>query len=139
MKRSILFLLLLCFGCSSKPKAPAVQISLVNNNRSVEFKGLDYAVVNEINRDSVQGVWQGLIPVYRMPVDTDMKDYQPVQPGTYRLKDRSVVFTPDTPFAKGKFYFLRYYRFSQDQSMWDFIKTKKKLGHTPYIDLIFKQ
>jgi hypothetical protein len=139
MKKSVWIFLLLCFGCTHQPKQPAVHLTLINNNQSVEFKGLDYAITGEINRDSVPGIWQGLIPVYRMPADTDMKDYQKPLPGQYRLKDSAVVFTPDTPFVKNQTYFVRYFKFDGGNDSWDIIKGKKKLGKTAYTDLIFKQ
>ncbi len=77
MKKLVWLFLLICVGCTHQPKQPTVHIALINNNRSIEFKGLDDAITGELNRDSVPGIWQGLIPVYRMPADTDMKDYQP--------------------------------------------------------------
>lgn len=131
--------LLLFFGCATKPKAPPVHINLINNNRSVKFKGLDYAVISEIDRDSVFGTWENLLPVFRMPADTNLKNYQPVQPGSYQLKDSTVVFTPDTPFTKGQIYFVRYFEFDKGDNIWDYIKGKKKLGKIPYTDLIFKK
>jgi len=136
VKKLAWFPLLFCLACSPKPKIPPVHISLIDIDRSVSFKGLDYAVMHEINRDS--GVWQNLLPVYRMPADTDLKNYQPAQPGTYRLKDSAIVFTPDTPFANGQTYFMRYYQFGEGNTAMDFIKGRKKLGNTQYIDLIFK-
>jgi len=139
MKKTALLLLLLVFACSHKPQAPVVHISLINNNRSIKFTGLDYAIISEINRDTVQGMWQGLAPVFRMPADTDMKDYQPAVNGKYKLIDSAVVFTPDTPFVKNQTYFVRYFEFGDRGSTWDFVKDKKKLGKTPYIDVIFKQ
>jgi hypothetical protein len=131
-------ILLLCLGCSPKPQPAVIKVTLVDSGRSVKFAGLDYAVISEINRDTAAGLWQGLIPVYRMPADTDVKDYQPVQPGKYALKDKAVIFTPDTPFAKNQTYFMRYYRFDSGDNTWDFITGKKKLGHPGHTDLIFK-
>jgi hypothetical protein len=139
MNRFAVLFILFFFGCASKPKAPSVHISLINNNRSVKFKGLDYAVISEIDRDSVFGTWENLLPVFRMPADTDLKNYQSVQPGSYQLKDSTVVFTPDTPFTKGQIYFVRYFEFDKGDNIWDYIKGKKKLGKIPYIDLIFKK
>jgi hypothetical protein len=139
MNRFAVLFILLLFGCTSKPRAPSVQISLINNNRSVKFKGLDYAMISEIDRDSVFGTWENLLPVFRMPSDTDLKNYQPIQPGLYQLKDSAVVFTPDTPFTKGQIYFVRYFEFDKGDNIWDYIKGKKKIGKIPYIDLIFKK
>lgn len=137
MKRLGWFPLLFCLACTPKPKTLPVHIGLVNNNRSVSFKGLDYGVMREISRDS--GAWQNLLPVYRMPADTDLKNYQPAQPGSYLLKDSAIVFTPDTLFAKGQIYFIRFYQFGEGNTAMDFIKGRKKLGNPHYIDLIFKQ
>ena len=101
------------------------------------FKGLDYAVINEINRDSVTGVWETLLPVYKMPADTDMKNYQPVQQGKYLLKDSAVVFMPDTPFVKSRQYFMRFYQFGDGVTAADFITGKKQLGKVPYTDFVW--
>lgn len=137
MKKAALILLLFCFACSSKPKAPVVHISLTDSNHAVKVKGLDYAIVSEIGRDSIPGIWENFLPVYRMPADTDLKNYQPIQHGLYTLKDSAVVFTPDTPFVKGHTYFMRYYQF-KGENVWDFIKGKKRLGAVQYSDLVIK-
>ena len=129
--------LLLCFGCSQKSKTSVVKVDVVDSGRSVKFTGLDNAIMEEISRDSSKGIWQALIPVFRMPADTDLKSYQPAQPGTYRLQDKAIVFTPDTPFVKGRIYFMRYYRFGGTDNMWDYVRGKSKLGRIPYTDLVF--
>jgi hypothetical protein len=134
-----LFSIILFIGCTHKPRTAGVHASLVNNKSSVEFKGLDYAIISEINRDSVPGIWQNLLPVFKMPVDTDLKNYQPMQPGRYQLLDSAVVFTPDTPFVKGQTYFIRYFEFGENSDKWAYIRGIKKLGKIPYKDLIFKQ
>ena len=138
MNRLLPISLFFCLGCSSAPKAPLVKVSPVNNNHSVKFSGLDYAIIGEISRDSVAGIWQRIIPVFRMPADTGMKDYQHAQPGVYQLKDSAVVFTPDTPFVKNGDYFVRYYQFGKVGGAWGYIRGKAKLGKTRYMDLIFK-
>jgi len=137
MKKTAWLLLILCFACNQKPKAPPVHISLINNKQSVKFTGLDNTIVNEISRDTVREVWQTLLPVYKMPADSDLKNYQPVQPGAYAVKDSAVVFTPDTPFVRGHAYFMRYYRF-KGENMWDYIQGKKRLGNVEHIDLVVK-
>lgn len=95
--------------------------------------------MQDIARDSDKNVWQNLVPVYRMPADTDMKNYQPVQPGQYLLKDSAVVFTPDTPFVKGQTYFVRNYRLGEGATLMDYIKGRSQPGKVHFIDLIFKQ
>ncbi|MEO6849253.1 MAG: hypothetical protein ABI203_11290 [Mucilaginibacter sp.] len=73
-----------------------------------------------------------------MPADTDLKDYQPAQPGQYLLKDDAVVFRPDTPFKKGQVYFLRYYQYDKNENVWQYVKHRKRPGTAVYTDLIFK-
>ncbi|HEY8929862.1 MAG TPA: hypothetical protein VIM55_11760 [Mucilaginibacter sp.] len=137
MKKTAWVLLLSLCACTNKTKAPLVHVSLTDSNRSIRFSGLDLAVINEINRDSVPEVWETLVPVFRMPKDTDLKNYQPVQHGKYVLKDSSIVFTPDIPFVKGQKYFTRCYRF-EGNGIWDYIKGKKRLGDTEYSDVVVK-
>ncbi|RYU87916.1 hypothetical protein EWM62_15600 [Mucilaginibacter terrigena] len=139
MKKLSYLLVLLALACTPAKHPAAVQISLINNKQSIQLKGLDYAVMQDIARDTLNDVWQSLVAVYRMPADTDLKNYQPVQPGRYLLKDSVVVFTPDTPFVKGQTYFIRNYRLGEGAKLIDYIKGRSQPGKTHFIDLIFKQ
>ena len=134
-----MIILLIAVGCKRKDNAPAIQISLIDSNKNLKISGLDYAIVQDINRDTTANVWQNLIQVYRMPADTDMKDYQPIQPGKYMVKDSAVVFIPDTPFDVHQTYFMRYYQYDKGSSAWDYIKNHQKPDKKQYQDLIFKQ
>jgi len=138
MKKYTWFLLLFCLGCTYQTPVPAVRISLVNNKQSLKITGIDPVIMHDINRDSVSA-WQSLFAVYRMPADTELKNYQPVQPGKYQLADSVLVFTPDTPFIKQQTYFIRYYNYAGNKSVWDYIKGKTKAGQLHFTDLIFKQ
>lgn len=133
-----LLLMLICFGCKEHPRKADIKLSLADSNRSVQISGFDRAIINDIGRDSANDVWQSLLPVYKMPADTDMKDYQNTQPGKYAIKDSLVVFTPDTSFKKGQIYFLRYYQYDNSKDAWQYIRTKKRLGSLSYKDLLFK-
>jgi hypothetical protein len=141
MRRIALFVTLVIsiISCSPEKHPPVMHISLINGNRSVRFNGLDQAVMQEIARDSSANIWQSLVPVYRMPADTDLKNYQPVQPGIYKLKDSTLVFTPDTPFVKGQVYFVRNYLFGEGLSLKDYVRGVNKPGKLHFTDLIFKQ
>ena len=138
MKNSVLLLLLIFIGCKQS-NAPAIIISLIDSNKTLKISGLDYAIVQDINRDTTTNVWQNLIQIYCMPADTDMKDFQPIQPGKYMVKDSAVVFVPDTPFKPHQTYFMRYYRYDKGSTAWDYIKNHQKPGKKQYQDLIFKQ
>jgi len=138
MKKSVLVLAMILLGCRSGKHHDIIKISLVDSS-SLKVTGIDNDILQEINRDTITTVWLSLIPVYRMPADTDMKDFQKPQPGKYVVEDNAVVFTPDTPFAKQCAYFVRYYQHGTGNSEWDVIEQQKKLGKIPYIDLIFKR
>jgi len=99
---------------------------------------LDYAIVQDINRDTTTNIWQNLIQIYRMPADTDMKDFQHAQPGKYGVKDSVIIFTPDTPFTQHQTYFARYYYYDRGSTAWDYIKNKQKPGKKQHQDVIFK-
>lgn len=139
MNKYLVVIIFLIAACTPAKHPAAVSISLINNGQSVQFKGVDYVVMQDIGRDTNKDVWQSLVPVYRMPADTDMKSYQPVQPGRYQLKDSVVVFTPDTPFVKGQTYFVRNYRLGEGATLIDYIKSRSQPGKVRFIDLIFKQ
>lgn len=137
MKRSILLLLLVLTGCTSHAPELRVTVKLLDSNRSIQIAGFDSAVIDDIGRDTTAGVWQNLLPVYKMPADTDMKDFQQAQPGKYRVKDSLVVFIPDTPFRKGQAYFLRYFDYQGVKHAWQVIGGKNRLGAAKHRDLVF--
>lgn len=139
MKKLIFLLTLLFSACSPPEQRVNISIALINNNQSLQFKGLDPSIMGEINRDSSGQGWLGLIPVYRMPADTNMKSFQPEQPGKYRMANSTVVFTPDTPFVKGQAYFVRWHHVDDNAKPSDFLKGNRQLGRTRFTDLIFKQ
>jgi hypothetical protein len=138
MKRAALYLILMiCWGCARKQGKLNLTINFADGNSSVKISGFDKAVIADIARDTANNVWQSLLPVYKMPVDTDMKDYQQEQPGKYRFADTAVVFIPDTPFRKGQVYFLRYYPHTESEDAWQYIKDKKRPGTLSHKDLVF--
>jgi len=132
-------LLLLLFSCTPKPQRNNIIISFSPDKQSLQFKGLDPAVAGEVSRDTLGNGWQTLVPVYRMPADTDMMSYQPIQPGKYQLADSVVIFTPDTPFVAGQEYFVRWYHFDKGKKATDYLRGQLRPGQTQFTDLIFKQ
>ena len=135
---SALFLML-AFSCSSPKHHTNIQIALINNKKALQFKGLDPSIMGEISRDSTGNGWLGLVPVYKMPADTDLKTFQPEQPGKYEIADSTLVFTPDTPFVQGQVYFVRWHHVDDNAKPTDFLQGKRQLGQTGFTDLIFKQ
>ncbi|MFD0751017.1 hypothetical protein ACFQZS_12750 [Mucilaginibacter calamicampi] len=135
MKKIYPLLLLLYFGCS-KPQPVKIKAELVAKKSILAISGLDSVILNDIARDSIAN-WQSVFPVYRMPVDTDMKDYQNEQPGNYWVNKGTLFFQPDTAFKPHQPYFLRYYDHSTGKEAWDYIKNNNQKGATAYTDLTF--
>jgi hypothetical protein len=138
MKKIYLLFLLFCLGCGDKAKVTSIHISLTNNKQSLKIMGIDPVIMQDINRDTVSA-WQSLFAIYRMPADTDLKNYQPVQLGKYQLKNNAVIFTPDTPFTQPQTYFLRYYNYEGNKSVWDYIQGKTHVSQLHYNDVNFKR
>ena len=139
MRRVSLLILMFCLGCAHHAPKINIAINLTDSNKSLKISGFDEAVVTDIAQNDNDNVWQALLRVYKMPADTDMKDFQRPQPGNYHLSGSAVIFTPDTPFINGQTYFLRCYQFGKGKSTWDMIKGKQKLGSQAYTDLTFKK
>ncbi len=137
MKKLPLIILLFCFGCTTKPSGPQIKIGLVDSGKALKITGLNYAVMQDVISDTTNS-WENLLEIYRMPADTDMKDFQPLQLGKYQLKDSALVFSPDTPFIRQQAYFLRYYHFDETGGISGFIKHERKAGKIDHTDLIFK-
>jgi hypothetical protein len=129
-------LVILFYGCASHT-ARSIKITLKNNSMYIQATGIDAAMFAEMQRDS--GSLQTLMPVFRMPRDTDMKDYQRPQPGVYKMEVSAIIFTPDTPFTTGNTYFLRFYDFAPAKTASEIIRSRRKLGSKVYTDLSFKK
>jgi len=129
--------MLIAFGCKNNVPQPIIYLNLIDSNRSLKVTGVDSIILNDIDRDTVKN-WQSLFAISRLPADIDLKDYQPTQPGRYRVSKGAVIFTPDTPFVKQQCYFLRYYDHAGNKSTWDYIRGRTKPGQLHYTDLIFK-
>ena len=140
MKKNVCFiwLVLMCLSCMHRTPTANIRIGLVDSNRAVQISGFDRAIIEDIGRDTANEVWQNLLPVYKMPTDTDMKDFQNAQPGHYKVADSVVVFTPDTAFKKGQVYFLRWYQYDKIGDAMQYIRRKKKTGAMSYKDLLFR-
>ena len=137
MKKLAIVVIFLFCSCVGRVSENRIVIKLSDSNHSIHISGFDRAIINDIARDTDTNVWQGLLPVYKMPVDTDDKDFLTAQPGKYKVVDSLVIFTPDTAFKKGQSYFLRCFKFDDRQSVWQLVGARKKLGNLRYTDLQF--
>lgn len=120
-------------------RTAAIQIRLAADSQSICLTGLDYHTIYQLKNDSLSAQsWQNLFAVYRMPADTDMKDVQPAQPGHYTLSDTSVIFKPDTAFAKHQTYFVRFYGGALAQNQLQVLQGRAKIQGQHYCETVFK-
>jgi hypothetical protein len=139
--RALYFFLPAFVACHApaKNEGNIVNIRLSKDSQSVTLSGLDYAVLRELKKDTLNlANWQSLFPVYHMPADTDMADMQPEQPGTYTLTDTAIIFKPDTPFKKHQQYFARFYGSTSNFSTDNLIRSKTNLKGQNYTERLFK-
>ncbi|MCC8409652.1 hypothetical protein LJ707_11995 [Mucilaginibacter sp. UR6-1] len=136
MKKAWCILLVLFAACSSANK-DEITVKISGKNE-IRIHGLPAEALSKLAHDTSNAKWLSLLPVYRLPADDELKDYQPEQPGRYKIVNNNICFTPDTAFAKGQSYFVRYYRYAEGGSLWDIIRKKNKPGDHPHTDLPFK-
>lgn len=135
------FFILVLVSCreNARTQTGAIQIRLAADSQSVCLTGLDYHIIYQLKTDSLTAqTWQNLFAVYRMPADTDMKDIQPAQPGHYTLTDTSVIFKPDTAFAKHQTYFVRFYGGGPAQGHMHVLQGGAKIQGQHYREMVFK-
>jgi hypothetical protein len=134
------FFILICASCHSpSTNESKVSIYLSKDSQTVCIRGLEYSVLHEMKQDSLTAEnWKGIFPVYRMPADTDMKDMQPEQPGTYQITDSLITFKPDTTFKKQQQYFARFYGDGSNFSTGNLIRHKTNLKGLNYTEVVFK-
>ncbi|MCJ8211952.1 hypothetical protein MUY27_19695 [Mucilaginibacter sp. RS28] len=138
MKKYLWLLFMVCCGCGLKKAPSALNASVVNTHTVIISFG-DKNQLSDFKQDAFSNEsWQKLLPVYKMPADTDMKDFQEPQPGKYLLRDNAVVFTPDTPLVKGQRYFVRLYQFADQESAFDILKTRWKGRRPQYAEKTFR-
>jgi hypothetical protein len=137
-KNSLLLILLLIAACQSKP-VDTIRISINHQQNSLKVTGVSATSLYGLRHDTLSlQAWQNLFPVYQMPADTDLRNYQPAISGKYALSGNIIVFKPDTPFVAGQTYFARYYHYDEHLSSIDMALNRRKPGETPYTELIFK-
>lgn len=136
--RKIIIILLVCIA-SCQSKTDNVQLSIDKKLGVVKTSGLSAVTLQGIKRDSITTeAWQSLFPVYTMPADTSLRNYQRPLPGRYSITSNFLVFTPDTPFVSGQTYFARYYRYDRSVTAMDLVLRRRALGQGTYTELIFK-
>ena len=136
--KKLLFILLTLAACKYKP-ASTIKITVDHTHQAIKVTGVAATALYGIQHDSPNTeAMQNLFPVYKMPADTEMRNYQPTIKGRYGINGNNITFTPDTAFKTGQTYFARWYRYDQPLTATDMAMRTRKPGETPFIELIFK-
>lgn len=140
-QRWFVFFIAICAAChsASLTESDHSRIGLSKDSQMVVISGLDYSVLHELKKDSLsRDAFTQLFAVYRMPADTDMKDYQNEQPGTYQITDSLITFKPDTEFKKHQTYFARFYGHSTENTPTKLAQGKGNLKAPKFTEVVFK-
>ncbi|MFA6275465.1 MAG: hypothetical protein WC622_01880 [Pedobacter sp.] len=126
LKVSIWLLCLFLFGCTTNNKPLLIHFSkdssvIVITN--IEAAGL-FQLKNNINTDTT---YQNLVSVLQTPADDDSTSMEVECPGKLSIAGDSLLFTPTTPFVKGKSYLIETMLNAQFASGKEIIKSN--VGH----------
>lgn len=128
-----------CFSsCGKKEEQTGFKISVIDSAH-IRFSNFNHDIFTDLKQDTLNSeAWLKLLPVYRMPADTGMKDFQQPQPGKYQLKDSVILFSPDTPFRYQQVYFARFYQYQDNSNGWSLVKDRWKQHKPRYAERVFK-
>jgi hypothetical protein len=134
------FFMIACVACNSTVKQDnTVSIHLSNDSQTVYISGLEYSILQEFKKDSLTTeTWHGIFPVYIMPADTELKDFQKEISGTYQVTDTTLVFKPDTAFKKHQQYLVHFYGNGENYSTVNLLRSKSKLKGQNFKEVIIK-
>ena len=133
--------MMICVGCHSADVSQHdnIRIILSRDSQQVCVSGIDYSVLQEFKKDSpTTAGFRQILAIYRMPADTDMKDYQNEQSGVYSITDSLIIFKPDTPFKRHQTYFARFYGHSLGNTPADLAQGKGNLKAPKFTETTFK-
>lgn len=85
-------------------------IRLSPDSTAVMVKNLPSELLSDFKADSLDTIFcKQFFAVYPEIADQDLRDLQKPLSGIYQLRDSALYFTPTTPFAKGRAYFVQVY------------------------------
>jgi hypothetical protein len=140
--RIIIISFLISTSCGQKQSPialkPDVFISLSADSTTIELHRIPKDVLNYFKSDSIESKeWASFFAVYPDSKNIELRDFQPVLSGTYRVNDSLIVFKPDISFKSDSAYFARCY----NHELWfepsKIISASKSYGPAPIAELFF--
>lgn len=93
-------------ACSSENKPLKIEFS--KDSSAIVFSQLEPVGLLQLkNKLQTDTLYQKLATVLQTPGDNDSTDMEKDWPGRLSLKGDELIFTPDTPFVKGKSYLVQ--------------------------------
>lgn len=136
--------MLLTAACREKTSETSsgkrVQISLSSDSSAVQLCHVRPDVLEYLKSDSLSlKEWQSFFSVFPTPKDPEMRDFQPSLPGSYSVRDTTIVFIPEEPFAKDSSYFARCFSRQIMDEPSDLLMGKKLSAESEFVEFDFKR
>ena len=96
----------LLFACANKDTTPLL-IRFSADSSSILFSNIEPAAVLQLkNNIKTDTMYQKIVSVLETPTDDDSTSMEREWPGKLSMQGEALVFTPDSPFIKGKTYLV---------------------------------
>ncbi len=96
----------LCWSCSTADNN-SLEIKFSADSSSILISKIEAAALLQLkNNIKTDTSYQKLVSVLETPADDDSVTMEREWPGKLTMKEDNVVFTPDSPFLKGKTYLV---------------------------------
>jgi hypothetical protein len=112
-KLYLCFLLFVFFSCQNKSAnilKDEIKIGISKDSSSLIFSNIDDYILKDLSADTLSdSMWVKTIAIFPKSVDEDLQDLEKPIVGKYAVANKNIVFTPNSPFKKGKSYLVELY------------------------------
>lgn len=97
----------LCLVACTTANYTPININFAADSNSIIISNIEKAGLFKLKANlQIDTTYQNLVSVLQTPAEDDSTSIEKVWPGRLSLQGDSLVFTPDTPFVKGKYYLV---------------------------------
>lgn len=95
------------FACTTTNPKP-IAISFAADSNTIVIRNIEKAGLFQLKANlATDTTYQNLVTVLQTPADDDTASMEIEWPGKLMLKENNLIFMPDTPFVKGKYYLVQ--------------------------------
>jgi hypothetical protein len=142
MRLSFFCLLFFFFACQNKSAnvlKDEITIEVSQDFSSLIFSNIDDYILKNLSADTLSNsMWAHTIAVYPKAIDEDLQDLEKPIEGKYAIKDKNIVFTPNSSFKKGKSYLVELYLQNPSGDITENLKTNSSLFNQDAIQKIIQ-